>query len=118
MDKKIVLKIDDNEYSINFPTVGDLIDIEILKSHYSKGKYLSMLGTRTVTSNFALDMIDAVSHFSVLIPSLKEDLKVKSLMDLSIPDSKELVDVYRKEFTPWFNGWLEILRSDVEEEKK
>lgn len=118
MQKSITVKIEENEYTVEFPKVGDLIDIEIRKSLLSKNQYFGILSTGTVTANFALDMIDAASVFSVMIPELKEDLKVKNLMELSPIDAKKIIKVYKKDFLPWYDGWLEAIKGDEEESEE
>lgn len=117
MEKSITVNIQDNKYEVDFPTAGDMIDIEVRKSIMSRNQYFGLLNTSTVTSNFALDLIDTAATFSVLIPELMDDLNVDSILDLSIPDSKELVDVYKEQFSPWYEQWLEVIKGGAEDEK-
>lgn len=118
MEKSITVKIQDNEYKVDFPTAGDMIDIEVRKSIMSRNQYFGLLNTSTVTSNFALDLIDTAATFSVLIPELMDDLNVDSILDLSIPDSKELVDAYKEQFSPWYEQWLDVIKGSAEDRKE
>lgn len=118
MEKSITVKIQDNEYKVDFPTAGDMIDIEVRKSIMSRNQYFGLLNTSTVTSNFALDLIDTAATFSVLIPELMDDLNVDSILDLSIPDSKELVDAYKEQFSPWYEEWLDVIKGSAEDRKE
>ena len=116
MQKSITVKIRDNEYAVNFPTAGDLIDIEVRKAVISRSQYYGLLNNATVTSTFALDLIDTAANFSVLIPDLMEDLNVDSILDLSIPDAHEIVEAYKKQFSPWYDEWLKVISGASEDD--
>jgi len=106
------LTIEDNTYEVKIPTVGQLIDIENIKS--SMG---SNFDTRTQSGLYASALNEAIAYFTVLVPQLKEDLTVKSLFDLSLVQSKKIVSVYIKVFKPWWTEWMTIINSDDEVEE-
>jgi hypothetical protein len=116
---KIDLAILGNSYSLDFPNVGQLIDIERLKIKMSGSTYNELLFGTTRQSQLAFTAVEAIATFTVLIPKLKEDLTLKSLLELPLPRVKELTDVYEKQFYPWYKDWFNIINeeSSVKEEE-
>jgi len=115
LPKTIKIKLQENEYIVNFPNVGQVIDIEVKKSMYSARQYSYLALSNLKSSNYALDLIETIAIFTTLVPKLEEDLKVKSLFDLDLISIKELVDQYKKVFLPWYEGWKKIIQLDEEE---
>lgn len=120
LPKTIKIKLQENEYAVNFPNVGQVIDIEVKKSMYSARQYSYLALSNLKSSNYALDLIETIAIFTTLIPKLEADLKVKTLFELDLISIKELVDQYKKVFLPWYEGWKQIIQLDEEEieEKK
>jgi len=101
MDKTIKLKIFGKDYIVSFPTVGQILDIESLKSALTNGTYGDLVKMNTKTAVNALDLTDTIATFSVLIPGLKNE--IGSYTELDPFKAKELVSVYLNDFFPWFN---------------
>jgi len=109
-----------------FPSIGQLMEIEAMKNSLSKGQYHRMVQSNLKTTLFTLSLIDAVATFSVLLGT--EFIKFtsemagegKTLYDLPGMSAKELVRVYDKEFLPWYNGFMKdlYLEEEAEEGKK
>lgn len=115
MEKSIKLKFKTfGEFIIKFPNVGQSISIQSLKDALSEGRYGSLARSGVKESEEALDKIDALSVFSILIPELKEKLKLNdkniSFLELDQFTAKEIVSVYNKQFFPWYNEILKELR--------
>ena len=108
MYKKLV-KIDGNDYIINFPNVGQMIEIEQLKLAYTNGRYIEFAMSNLVNHIFILDFVDAVSYLSVLIPELKKDLEIEEYTKMDSEKTKEIIRAYKEEFIPWFKPILEDL---------
>ena len=102
----------DNEYTIKPPTVGQFYDIEVNKQIYGKGVYGAVIKTTTHSAQNAADMIDIEAHLRVLMPEefFKDDLKVESFQDLGIEDYHALRTSYLKQFMPWWNEILDLLK--------
>ena len=115
MDRNITLNVKGNTYQIEFPNVGKFQNIETMKQVVSKGMYSALLTTATLSSIEVLDMVDMEACFTVLCPKLIKDLKCDGFGDLDIADYKELKEVYLKQFIPWWNGILEMLRPQEKE---
>jgi hypothetical protein len=101
------IKIQDNEFEIKFPNVGQIIDIATRKIILSSGQYLNLEKNDPFTTKY----IDVLATFTILLPELNSLLRVESLFDLDLIDLKELLDVYDKEYLPWYNSWKEFIKT-------
>lgn len=111
--KEIQIRIGENDYTVKFPTNGQLIDIEKRKVNMTDGTHRSLL-LGQASAQQAYILVEAIATFSVLIPQLDTDLNVKSLMDLDPMQSKSMVNEYIKKFYPWFNEWMDIINEKIE----
>ena len=103
MDKSIKLKVLGKDFMVKYPNVGQVLDIESLKSALTNGAYGDLVRMNTVASNQALDIADTIATFSVLIPDIKELIEVKTYTELDPFVAKKLVNAYKKQFFPWYN---------------
>lgn len=110
MQKQILIKLQDNKFEVNFPNVGQIIDIEINKVSLGRGQYGNLVAAMSVGSVVALDLIDAFATFTVLIPDMIKGLNVKDLFELNPIDAQELVVQYKQVFFPWYNNIIEDLK--------
>lgn len=116
MIKKTILQIKEKSYDVTFPNVGQLQDIEAFKIAFTNGRYVEMAFSGLKTQTFALDLADSIAYLSVLIPTLKDDLKVKHWRDLDPFIAKELVSVYKNDFLKWFKPIADDLYNFDKEE--
>lgn len=111
-------------FTINeFPTIGQLLDIENMKTTLSGGRYNDMVKVQITSMTFALDLIDALSCFLILnnegFNNIFKDLMPKgsTIMDIPASKSKTIVDQYRKKFFPWYKTFMaEIYSSTIDTE--
>lgn len=102
-------------YIVLFPNVGKFIDIKVLETKISQGLSTQMVfGTGEQQSAFLY--ITTYAHFAVLCPEMMQDLKVKSIFDLSLEDYEELVQVYLKDIQPWIAEVKEKIKTKVSED--
>jgi len=101
MLRETTIKIKENSYKIK-PTIGCIVDFESFKAILSKGMYGDILRSRTIDSEFALNLIDTEAALNAFCPDAIRDIekKVKSFRELSIEDSLELKDVYLEQILP------------------
>ena len=118
IQKQIKVNIQEKEYTINFPTTGQLIDIETMKVSISKGMYSGLVATMSKSSLLSLDLIDSISTFIILIPDIKDEMKFDNILDISPIDAQELVVIYKKVYFPWFAEWLKVMKKKEEELNK
>lgn len=110
MTREISLKLKENSYPVKFPNQGQFLDIENLKMVLSNGMYGALQTARTTDSELALDLIDAEAYFSVLIPDLVKDLKVKTFRELDLMDSIEVRNAFVDQLLPFINGWRKAIK--------
>lgn len=117
---ELMLNIKQKQYVVKFPTNGQIIDISTLKSRLSGGQYVEMEYAATVDSltRRAKKLIDLVAVFTILIPSIKEDINTKTLLDLPQEAMDELIAVYDDEFLPWYQEWLKTLENPKKDESQ
>lgn len=111
--KKIT--VEGNNYDLNYPSTGGLIDIEVLKASLTNDKYESISYSGTNASTFVRYTVDMIASLSVMCPKLKADLKVKTFVELDPLTTKKLLNIYVKEVLPWLNEWEVVLGSDDSE---
>lgn len=116
--RSITVRLQDQEFKIEFPKIGAIIDIEVNKTAFSQGKYSGLVSSMSVSSILSLDLIDATSTFLVLIPTLNKNLKVENLFDLDPEEALEMVVQYKKVFFPWYSKIIEELKLKEEELNK
>lgn len=113
MERTLNFEVKGKQYTIQIPTVGQLINIERDKSLLSGGNYSSMLNTNTYTAVTALDLIDAQAYLGNLCPEFMADLKTKSLMQLDVMDAREFLGIYRSQIAPWILEIQKLFKQDL-----
>jgi len=117
LSKNKVIVIEGSSYTVTFPNVGELRRIEALKQMYSTNQYGAMARSGMISSSRALDIIDMISHFTVLIPKFEDGLlKVNSIDDLNPMEAMPFVKAYKKQFKPWYDSWMSVIYADDEED--
>jgi hypothetical protein len=104
LERTILLKIRDNTYTVAYPTVGQQIRIQALKQELTSGQYANMSASLLKIQWEALEKVDIIAFFTVLIPKLILDSKV-ALTDLAPEDFEDLAKVYKDKFLSWYNAW-------------
>lgn len=118
LNRTLKITLQGNDYQISFPTVGQIIEIESRKISLSNDNYRGLVKSSSVGAVLALDLIDSIATFSILIPSLREDLNYNSFADLDPMNAQEVIVVYKRVFLPWYTKWVEALKVRSEELSK
>jgi len=106
----IKIKVLENTYEANYPTVGQCIDIKKLEIALSGNRINTLIVSENREDNeIALDC-KAIAIMSVLFPKLKGDLKVESFLDLRYDDWLEILNVFSSEVFPWYTTWKDSIR--------
>lgn len=101
-----------NNYSVKVPDVGQLIDIETSIFSLKKGTDLIANGTKSAyLAHIASEMI---ATYNIMIPKLKKDLNVESLLDLNPHQTKKMLRDYLEIFRPWWDSWIDIFNDTSE----
>lgn len=102
------------EHFINFPNAGQAIEIQAMKQALTRGRYGDMSRSNLKSDFDTLDIVDAISTFSTLIPELSKKLG-SSYMELDLFIAKDIVKTYNKQFLPWYNNIMGDLNKLGEE---
>lgn len=117
-ERELMLKINDQEYKLSFPTVGQFIDIEARKISYAANQYDGMLISTTTEAFRAKIMVDMAATYDILIPKLRKDLTVKSMFELDLIQIHPFLDAYIKQYLKWHKEWMEYIdQLKVDEEQ-
>lgn len=109
LERQKTFSFQGEKITINFPNVGQMIDMESLKQSLTNNKYGAMSASGIKSMFYALDMVDALSFFEVTCPKIKKILKVRSFTEMSPEDMKPVVEVYKEHVAPWYNNLLQDL---------
>jgi hypothetical protein len=107
--KSVSISIKSNTYQLNFPNTGQYIDIQCLKNKITSDNYNLLTNSNDSYVAYATLLVDMIAHFNILIPDLKKDLNVQSILGLDMLESKELLDCYTTQYLPFFNDWMKII---------
>jgi len=109
LQKQKQIIIEGNSYNIEFPNVGQYLDIENMKMMLTNNTYSALLQSRLRTAYFAIDLVDAISVMYILIPGLRKDLNVKNYNELDTFMAKKIVKVYQEQIKPWYDELMNDL---------
>jgi hypothetical protein len=110
--RTIQIRIETNVYNVNFPNVGQMMDIENMKMSLTNGSYADMVRSGLKSSYYNTEIVDTIAHLWVLIPELRADLQVRNFSELDPFVAKKLLKVYREQFTPWYEKLMKELMSE------
>lgn len=115
--ESIIIKVGEKDYTVSFPNVEQMLEIEATKNALTNGKYIDFTMSLMKTHVYLLDIADAVGYLSVLIPELKKDLGVENWRGVDPKVLKPIVKAYKETFIPWYKGLFDDLYSYDSEEK-
>lgn len=96
------IKIGDKNYVIEYPHVGEVIQIENLKLMLSGNMYGDLIKSNHSTAVELLNLVDGVAYFSVLAPNFKQDFGTDKFTEMDVRKQKQIVKAFTKSFWPWF----------------
>ena len=119
IEREIVINYNGKKFQVKFPNVGQMIDIESLKSALTGGKYGAFAASGIKSMYFVLDMVDTIAFLSVVCPNLKRyvagDEDGLEYTEMKPETIKALVNIYKKEILPWYSKILDQLYSSADE---
>jgi len=119
----VVITLKGKEFTIKFPTIGEYIQIESNKQRFADGNYALLAFGNTVSMNRALDIVDSLSYFSVLIGT--EFLKIYNVQkseailkkfNHASKDGQELLEAYNV-FSDFYNSIEKRIDRPTEKKK-
>lgn len=123
LSRELIFKFKDREYKIEFPTVGQFLDIENEKLMYSRGNWGGLVSSVANSSYRAVQLIECIANLKILCPQLFKDLKEGvNILDIDAKDFASLFIVYKKQIKPWYSSWFkefnDILQEDIDIDKE
>ena len=116
--KKIT--IGEKSFIVNFPNVGQMIDIESMKQSLTGNRYGSMASSGIASMYLALDIVDTIAFLTICVPDIAKYYNITDYSSLSSDKINTYVTVYKEQILPWYNKILMELRgitNDSEETK-
>lgn len=116
--KKIT--IGEKSFIVNFPNVGQMIDIESMKQSLTGNRYGSMASSGIASMYLALDIVDTIAFLTICVPDIARYYNITDYSSLSSDKINTYVTVYKEQILPWYNKILMELRgiTDDSEETK
>ena len=114
--KKIT--IGEKSFLINFPNVGQIIDMESIKQALTNNRYGAMASSAVVSMYYALDIVDTIAFFKVCVPELTKYYDISNYTVLSNEKMKDLVTVFQKEIKPWYESVMNELKNAIDDDRK
>lgn len=97
-------------FTANFPNIGQLIDLESLKQALTGNRYGQMAASGITSMYYALDLVDAISFYQIVIPEVAKYYDIRNYTTLQIDDMQDLMDAYKNEIKPWFDQTMSELK--------
>lgn len=116
--KKIT--IGEKSFIVNFPNVGQMIDIESMKQSLTGNRYGSMAASGIASMYLALDVADTIAFLTVCVPDVAKYYNIIDYSSLPADKMNVYVNIYKEQILPWYNKILMELRgiTDDSEEAK
>lgn len=117
--KTIDLLILDQKYTVTFPNTGQFIDIQALKGRIASDNYNQLSNSTDQYTGYAMLLVDMIATFNILIPELKKNMNVQSILGLNMMESKILLNTYIKNWIPFYTKWMDLITAaETEDEVK
>jgi hypothetical protein len=110
--ENLTLKVKDQSYLVKFPNNGQYRMIQNLKTSLSP--YYDNLSGLGEEGEYTKALVDMEAHYVVLCPDLIKNL-AKPLFELSMIETRELLETYTNQFRPWFQECMSFVFSSCEE---
>lgn len=115
--KTVKVDIKGNSYEVSFPNTGNFIDIQCLKNRITSDNYNVLVNSSDGYGAYARLLCDMIATYNIMIPELKKDINVQSILGLNMIESKILLDSYTKQYLPFFSEWMDIITNPNPEEE-
>lgn len=102
--------IGNKSFIANFPNVGQIIDLESMKQALTNSRYGQMAASGIATMYYALDLVDAIAFYHVVVPEVAKYYDIKNYASMEVDKIKDLLDAYQKDIKPWFDGTMNELK--------
>ena len=118
IEREKKFNIGEKSFTVKFPNVGQMIDIESLKQALTSNRYGVMVSSGVKSMYLALDIVDTIAFFQVCIPSLGKFYNITNFANVQYDEIKDMVDTYINQIKPWYDEVLKELYSNGNETDK
>lgn len=97
------------KFNVRFPNVGQMLDIENLKTAYSGGRYGIMLASGVKSMLYAVDTIDAIVFVEICAKQIYDIVHLQqgqSLMNIGAGLAAEITSWYKSQIYPWYSSLM------------
>lgn len=102
--------IGNKSFIANFPNIGQIIDLESMKQALTNNRYGQMAASGVISMYYALDLVDAISFYHVVVPEVAKYYDIKNYASMELDRIKDLLDAYQKDIKPWFDETMNELK--------
>ncbi len=102
--------IGERSFVVNFPNVGQMIDIESMKQSLTGNRYGSMASSGIASMYMALDVVDTIAFLTICVPDIAKYYNIQDYTMLPADKMNQYVKLYKDEILPWYNKILMELR--------
>lgn len=102
--------IGEKSFVVNFPNVGQMIDIESMKQSLTGNRYGSMASSGIASMYMALDVVDTIAFLTICVPDIAKYYDIQDYTMLPADKMNQYVKLYKDEILPWYNKILMELR--------
>jgi hypothetical protein len=110
IERQKTFNIGQKKFTAKFPNVGQLIDLESMKQAVTNNRYGQMAISGIVSMYEALDLVDAITFYQVVVPEVGKYYDIQNFGSLELDKAKELVEVYQFVIKPWFDKTMQELK--------
>jgi hypothetical protein len=102
--KNVKIRIKDQEFEVGLPDTGQFMDLIARKSIFNHDLRVS-----DAYDQYAAILGEMVATYNVMIPKLREQLNVESILKLSLVESKEILDTYVDVYKPFLDSYMNLV---------
>ena len=110
MERSKKFQIGKKSFIAQFPNVGQIIDIDSMKQALSSNRYGVMAASGVQSAYFALDLIDAISFFTIACPEVGKHFDIENYASMQIDEINDILKAYTGDIRPWYEETMKELR--------
>lgn len=103
-------KIGEKEFTATFPNVGQIIDLESFKQALTSNRYGQMAASGISSMYNALDLVDAIAFFQIVVPEVGKYFGIKNYTVLQLDKISALIKAYQEQIRPWYDKTMNELK--------
>jgi hypothetical protein len=109
----VPVKIGEETFDVSYPTVGEEFQIETLKMFMTNNTYGDLARSNHTSAVRLLDIVDAIAHFAILIPKIRDIFKLEDFQNMTPEIRKSYTKAYKKTYLPWkINTYKALFEDD------